>query len=145
MAGISLLKAQRNSQGRLLNDGPIISTTFFIGHWRAHLFLVHKEVSMARRYEKQRQRKYSRTFCFWKKSLGTRLMLISRMYRFSNWQNALNCLTQESCAPLEDAGNRRSVEIGRMNYRITKVSDWVEKRWRSGSYPRLFVIQMIPT
>src|SRR5437867_12602748 len=54
---------------------------------------------------KRWQGEYSRTSCFWKKSSGTRMMPISRMYRFSNWQNALNCLTQEPCAPPEDARN----------------------------------------
>jgi hypothetical protein len=36
----------------------------------------------------------------------------------------LNCFTQESCAPPEEAGNLHS-EIGRVNYRITEVNDYV--------------------
>jgi len=88
-------------------------------------FLDHKEVSMARCHERQWQEEYSRIFFFWKKSSAIRLMRISRMYRFSNWQNALTCLTQEPCVPREDAGNPRSVEIARVNYRITEVSDRV--------------------
>jgi len=70
------------------------------------------------------QGEYSRTSFFWKKSLATRLMPISRMYRFWNWQNALTCLSQERYAPREDTGNLRSVEIAQVNYRITEASDW---------------------
>jgi len=146
-----------------LNDVPMIST-------RPSSVTVERiRLGWIRRFRwlgvtrKQRQREYSRTFFFWKKSSVTRLMLISRIYRFSNWQNALTCLTQEPYAQREDAGNLRSMEIARVNYRITEVSDW-ESSWvrrfvsrRSlahgdeeavkirFAYPRQFVTQMIPT
>ena len=66
-------------------------------------------------------------------------------------------------APREDAGNLRSMEIVRVNYRITEVSDWksswdrqfVSRRSLAHgdeeavkirfAYPRQFVTQMIPT
>src|SRR6266478_5421921 len=79
---------------------------------------------------KQWQREYSRTSCFWKKSSGTRVMPISRTYRFSNWQNALTCLTQEPCAPPEEARNLGRFGNNAGELPNTEVSDWVKKQWR---------------
>lgn len=60
---------------------------------------------MARRHEKTMAGRIFENILFLEEVFGTRMMPISRMYRFSNWQNALNCLTQEPCAPPEDARN----------------------------------------
>ena len=73
---------------------------------------------MARRHEKTNTERIFENILFLEEVFETRLMRTSRIYRFSNWQNALICLTQESCVPTEDAGNIRSVEIGLVNYRI---------------------------
>ena len=79
---------------------------------------------MARRHEKTMAERIFENILFWKKSSATRLMPIFRMYRFSNWQNALNCLTQEPCAPPQHARNLGRFGIARVNYQITEVSDW---------------------
>src|SRR6266403_72603 len=84
------------------------SHTSFIGHRGAHLFfwlMLIRRCLWLGVTRKRWQGEYLRTSCFLKKSSGTRMMPISRMYRFSNWQNALNCLIQEPCAPPEDARN----------------------------------------
>ena len=59
------------------------------------------------------------------KRLALQMMPIFRMYQFSNWQNPLNCLTREPCAPEEHRRNLGPVEIKRVNYQITEVSEWV--------------------
>jgi hypothetical protein len=79
---------------------------------------------MARRHEKTMAGRIFENILFLEEVFGTRMMPISRMYRFSNWQNALNCLTQEPCAPPKHAGNLGRFGIAQVKCRITEVSDW---------------------
>ncbi len=79
---------------------------------------------MARRHEKTTAGRIFENILFLEEVFGDKADADIPDIPVLEWAKCFELFTQEACAPPEEAGNLRS-EIGRVNYRITEVSDYV--------------------